>query len=193
MKKILFFALALVFSVLSSFSQNKLELTPKGLTSVDDPKANYLIFEKKGSQKELFNNIMAFVGSMFVSPKDVLSSSEYEVITINGITSKGIEIKKLWGGLPMSVDYTIVFFFKDDKIRVNIPSINKMQVLPTNGNYPVTINQYDNYTSNGAERLYIFNKKGELKNSMAKGDLENFFNTFIDKAINYTSPVKEDW
>jgi len=190
MKKILFVLILLLPTL--AFSQEKLELTPSGLKVQGNPEAKYIIIEKSGSQQDLFNTIKSFISNYFVSPKDVISEVDNDMITLNGISAKDISVKKGLGYLDITMNYTIVFHFKDGRIRIDLPYINKMTSRSSSTLWQMTINQDDAYDYS-YDHLYIFDKKGKLKNNTAKDGIENFFNSFIDKAVNFKSPQKEDW
>lgn len=191
MKKLLLLCL-LIGITISGKSQNKIELTTNGFKSIDNKESNYLVFESKGTQLELYGKIKSFINSRFVSPKDVISENSPNSITLNGV-KQGISIKKALGYIDFSINYTIVFYFKDDKIRIDLPRINKMTGLSSSTMWQLTINQYDGTISSNYDRMYIFNSKGDLKNQSAKLALENYFNSFINDAINYKVPNNENW
>lgn len=190
MKRItLVISLFLTTSVL--FSQ-KLELSTVGLTVEGNPSSKYIIVEREGTQKDLYNTIKSFIASKYVSPKDVMSESEYETITLNAVSSNKIIVKKFLGYLGITMNYTIVFHFKDGRIRIDMPNINKMTSQSGSTYYQLTINQNDNHDYS-SDHFYIFDKKGKLKNTTAKEGIENFFNAFISDIINYKSPQEENW
>ncbi len=55
-----------------------------------------------------------------------MSEVDNSMITINGISTDDIMAKKALGYIQIKMNYTIVFHFKDGRIRVDVPSINKM-------------------------------------------------------------------
>ena len=87
--------------------------------------------------------------------------------------------------------------FKDGKIRINIPTINKMTSESTtlggdlSGQYELTLTK-DDPVSTGREQIVVFKKDGKTTKG-AKESIEKLFNTLIDKAINFTSTAKEEW
>lgn len=167
-------------------AQSKLELTARGLVFADNPSQAFTVVEKTGTQEELYKFARNRLTSIFVSPKDVLSESEFDVITINGIT-KEIGAKKFLGYVDLSTNYTIVLRIKDGRIRIDVPTINRMT---SSNRLQLTVSQNDNYDSY-YERFYVFDKKGKLKNESGKHSIEQFFNVFL-KTLLQTDDV-EDW
>lgn len=174
------------------------ELTEKGLVSLKDKDAKFIVIEKEGkSQKELYDQIKNFIMYSFVSPKDVISENGTDMITLNGVSNGDVECKKGFVMLPFKTNYTIVFMFKDGKIRINIPTINKMTSESTtlggdlSGLYELTLTK-DDPVSTGREQIVVFKKDGKTTKG-AKESIEKLFNTLIDKAINFTSTAKEEW
>jgi len=188
MKTTLLFILLL--SVQFVNAQNSLELTPLGLTPVGNKEAKYIVFEKPGSQQELYNCIKSFIVSRFQSPKDVMTENSPESIALNAVAD-GIIVKKGFGYLDVNTNYTIVFHFKDGKIRVDLPSINRMTALSSSTVWQITINQQD--PTDLVDHFYVFDKKGELKNESAKSSIEKYFNNFLKDAIEFKAPANENW
>lgn len=175
MKRISLLLGVFVFLLSNLNAQSKLELTDSGLVFDENPSQQFTIIEKDGTQEELYKYVKGRLTSLFASPKDVISEMEFEMLTINGITTE-IGAKKALGYVTLSTNYTIVLRFKDGRIRVDVPSINKMT---SSNRLQLTVSQkedYDYYYS----RFYIFDKKGKLKNESGKRSVEQFFNTFLE-------------
>lgn len=190
MKKLisLFLLLAPFFP---SLGQKYFTLTETGLKPSGDPEARFIVIEKAGSQQELFTTFKSFVAGYFVSPKDVMSEVDNSMITINGISTDDIMAKKALGYIQIKMNYTIVFHFKDGRVRVDVPSINKMTGESSSTIWQLTLTKDDDYDLN-YDRFVIFDK-GKVKAEPAKENIETFFNTFIEKAISYTPASSEKW
>ncbi|MBN2571768.1 MAG: DUF4468 domain-containing protein [Ignavibacteriales bacterium] len=190
MKKIALL-IVLLFALTKTFAQNYFVLTEFGLRPAEDSNKEFIVFDKSGSQKELFNMIKSFVYSIFVSPKDVVSEIDSSMITINGISTNDVVAKKALGYLDITMNYTITFHFKNGKIRVDNPSINKMTSESSSTLWQLTLTKNDSYDS-FRDRFVIFDKD-KIKAEPAKENIESFFNNFIEKAIKYNTVKNEDW
>jgi len=196
MKKLLVLNTLMLCSV-CSFSQNYFTLGESGLFPSANKDAKYIVIDKEGTQTELFNTIKSFVNNFFVSPKDVISEVNNDMITINGVSTKDIVAKKGFGYVDIKMNYTIVFHFKDGKIRIDVPSINSMtgESRTLGGQlgslYVLTYTKSD-HIDGSRDRIIIFDK-GKVKNQYAKDNIEQFFNNFIDKALKYKNPTTEKW
>lgn len=194
MKKVLF----LLFCVLNlPISAQYFVLSEKGLISKENSDAKFIIIEKPGlTQAELFNQIKNWATQFYVSPKDVISESGNEMITLNGVSDKDVWCKKGFGSVSFTTNYTIVFQFKDGKIRVNIPTINSMKGESRtlggdlSGFYQLTYTKED-IVDGRREQIIIFNKK-KIKNE-AKESIENLFNAIVKDAVEYKLSQKEEW
>lgn len=118
---ILFLAL---LSPIFVFGQNSFIVQKSGDFLTEDGK-DYFVVEFEGkSQEELYKQVLVNVHKMYVSPKDVLSSVEYESISINAITDPVYYDRVLVSAFSRKLDYTITVQFKDGRLRVNAPVIN---------------------------------------------------------------------
>ena len=195
MKKILLF-LMILFAV--SVNAQYFVLTETGLVPASDNDAKFIVIAKEGkTQEELFNQVKNFISSSYISPKDVMSVNGEEMITLNGLSNGDVQCKKGLGILPFKTNYTVVFMFKDGKIRINNPTINSMLATSTTlggqlgGFYELTLTKNDRVAS-GREQIVVFKGKGKTTKE-TKESIEELFNTLIDKAVNFSSPSEEKW
>lgn len=193
MKKILALLFLVALTAGKIFAQG-FTLTPDGFVNTNDEGKGFVVFETTGTQQELYNKAKTYLMKLYRSPKDVLSESAPETITINGISTDAVQ-KKAMGMVAVSYDmnYTIVLQFKDGKVRVDAPSFS----LYSDGSGK-PIKMYLKGKSNGgvgSEVINtIYNTKGQLKAKYAKDQLESFFNDYIQSLINgMNESVKEDW
>lgn len=192
MKKITLLVCLITLSVVKVFSQD-FTLTADGFVSKNDESKNFIVVEMDGSQQELYKKAKNYLMKIYRSPKDVLSESEPETITINGI-SKDVVQKKALGMVVISYDmnYTVVLMFKDGKIRIDAPtfSLASYQTKTTrlllkgksNGGF-------------GAEVINtIYNNNGKLKEKYAKEQLELYFNSYIHALVKGMKETENnDW
>jgi hypothetical protein len=173
-------------------------LTPEGLISTENKEATFIVVERPGkSQQDLFDMVKRFTTQFFVSPKDVLSESGNEMISINGISKKDVIVKKGLAYIPITMNYTIVFHFKDGKVRVDIPSINSMtgESYTVGGNlsglYQLNISKGSVSLEPKREEIVIFGKN--KTKTEAKVAIEEFFNTFVTNALTENNAKEEEW
>ena len=180
MKKVILLCGVLFVSI--NNLQAQFVLTPNGLKCENDN--NYIIIEIENKTKEeLFDNAHLFATSSFVSPHDVISVSGKEQITLNGVVS-GIEWKSILKQ-QCSVNFTITMLFKDNRIRIDVPSINKIY---TSG-AELFLVQPNVMVSDG-----IFKKNGKIYSPQTKNGIERFFNKFVIDLEQYIVQNKHsDW
>ncbi len=195
MKKILFLMMVL-FNI--NANAQYFTLSKNGLHPSNDPTKKFIVIEKEGkNQSELFKQIKDFITENYVSPKDVMSENGNEMITLNAVSDGDVQCKVGFAMLPLKTNYSITFMFKDGKIRVNTPSINSMlgESYTIGGQlselYELVYTD-DDQTSPNRKTITIFKKNGKTTKG-AKESIELFFNTLIDKAVNYKSNNNEDW
>ncbi|KAA5262286.1 DUF4468 domain-containing protein [Bacteroides faecis] len=130
-------------------AQNKeLELKPIKITSGQSDKQNqikspvYFILCGNGScmakdllhdfiieeyhnqtAKEIYNNILMVVTSMYKSPKDVINKVENKMITVDGFIEYAGIRKAQYKDRKVSISYRLQFDFKDGKMSIKAPVI----------------------------------------------------------------------
>ncbi len=185
--KIAFTALFLSLVSLTSYSQS-FNLTPSGFVSSADSTKNFIVVDAAGlSQAQLYKHSMLYLSSLYVSPKDVLSTIDNESITVNAIAKKAIKMKVLYLNPSWDVDYTITFQFKDGRMRILQPSVNGMNTFTGDLYRTASIRG-----GSGRNHKEIYNGKGELKQKDGKENLELFINSYLHTAATGIIAVKED-
>src|SRR5690606_30506187 len=80
----------------TAFGQKYFELTPDGFVNSTDHSSLYVVVDMAGKDQEsLYKDALLAISSFFRSPKDVISTVENEMITVNGYQSKAIRRNKL--------------------------------------------------------------------------------------------------
>lgn len=172
---------------LSLGAQEYFELTPTGFVSATDQKKSFVVLEvPELKQEDIYNRTLHYLHKIYKSPKDVISSVESTVITINGIQPKGIRRNKMH---VFDMNYTISIDFKDGKIKMDSPSF-KLTAYVTQPQELLLVsgNSLDGST------LGIYSPQLKLKSKLAKSDLETFFNTFLSSLRDSLVQAKtDDW
>jgi len=183
--------LPIIILFFSSFifgQEINLVLTPDGLIPNEKTENDFLVIDFPNKSKEdLFKESLIYFNSIYKSPKNVISKVENEIITINGFAGNSIRRN---GMHVFDMDYNIVIKFKDNKLRIDLPTFklttftDKRQVLHI---------KWIKFSLDGSN-LGIFGKKNKLKSKKAKADIENYYNSYLNKYIkSLKGNAKDDW
>ena len=141
------------------------KLTPDGFQNRENPSLDYIVVDCPGKDKvELYKRALTFLNKQFVSAQNVLSPIENETVSIN---AKKENIANYWKRNYI-MNYTISVQFKDEKIRIDMPTINDIS-----DQYNFRIGIKGNRISQ--THIFIWNLKGDLKLEQTVKDVENFF------------------
>lgn len=101
-----------------NFGFNKEDATFKTYSDKD-----YIVYDVEGyTQKELYNAMLLGLSKLFNNPDKVLTKVENELITVNTVS----EYYLLDDSNRYALSYTVRFYFKDGKIRVDKPIVNSI-------------------------------------------------------------------
>lgn len=183
MKNILIFIFFLIPAI--SFAQSKSEflLTPNGFANKENTTIDYIVIDYPGESKaNLYNNTLKYLNSQFASPKDALSLVDNESITINA-TDNRVPVKGYNGFF--NLDYSLTIEFKDDRLRIISPSINRIYGYPVRDIVTIGLTG-DKYNKT------IYNSKGELKLEETKRVIELIFKSWIIRTKLAIEKAKSD-
>lgn len=176
----------LLFSLYSTSVFSQFELTKDGL-KVKDSDKDYLICEFTGkTQSEVYISVLKTLTLKYKSAKHVLSKVENETISIKGYESAYIGAEKMLGVYLFlyDLDYKINISFRDDKIKIDIPTIEFISEIGNNRKLTLS--------DSGMFKAPIF-KKDKVKEEGAKQRIEDFFNTLVAEIKQGVESEKEDW
>lgn len=157
-----------------SFAQFK--ATPDGVAT-EDGKDFYVATIPNISSTQLYDATNAWVMKNFKNPNAVASKEPGKMISIHGVfTNAFIAAKRMLVTDYADVDLNITIYFKDEKIRFDIPQINNMRVHPRE-NCSVTFSGGINVL--GAGNINMFKKNGKEN----KPELIAAFNSFINGLV----------
>lgn len=193
MKRILF-----LLVLLSSITCKAQFIIKDGPLTTEDGKG-YVVYEFEGmTQKELFTKAKSALTSSYISPKDVMSTSEYETISITAYTDNICWPIKILGQPSKScvdVTYKITFQFKDEKIRIDAPYIiNCTQGHGENKKEYIFGSGWG--VADMSPTLYLYNTKGKLRYPKLKEATEKGMNDIVNKIITQIknkSSENDDW
>jgi hypothetical protein len=187
MKNTLFLFILIAFSVIShAQTRTVFELTPKGFINKSDTALNYIIQDYAGTSKdELYRRTVKYLSKQFASPKDVLSLVENESITINAIEDR-VPVKSYSG--RFTLNYTLTIEFKDNKLRILAPSINRIYGYPVRDVIEIGILPAAQYSRS------IFTDKGVLKLDTTKKFIDLTFQAWVVKiAMGIEEGKTDNW
>lgn len=189
MKKSLLTLIAIAVTTVS-FAQTtntqNFKLTPHGFVNALDTAKDFIVIDAPGkTQQDLYKASLIYFSSTYVSPKDVISKVENEVLTINGYQKNAIQINKLADAFD--INYTVVVKFRDGKIKIEAPSF-RLAAGPRTL-YLV----YTGFSMDGHD-VGIYGKNGKVKHDRPIADLEKFFADYIAKySASAASTKKDNW
>lgn len=181
MKRIIVF-FALLLSATLSYAQYS--VTPDGLVSDSGKPYDVYSFEGK-SQESLYSIAYKYIARAFVSPKDVISAKENEVISLNAVLKVNRDnpiTKTAWINTTLSIE------FKEGKIRINLPSINRIYAGSGLSEMDYYFTQQSLFQENG-----IFSQKDKLKDADLKASIENVLNGFVKSLLAEISNGDSEW
>lgn len=170
---LLIFTLAFYSFALHAQTRPVFELTPKGFINKSDTTLNYIIQDYPGiSKQDLYKRTLKFLSKQFASPKDVLSLVDGESITINAIEDR-VPVKSYSG--RFTLNYTLTIEFKDNKLRILAPSINRIYGYPVRDVIEIGLLPAAQYNRS------IFTDKGVLKLDSTKQFIDLSFQAWVVK------------
>lgn len=188
MKKI-FSLLALALVAIAASAQANFHLTPEGFK--DDNDKSYVVFEREGTQAELYKRMHAALTSCFKNPKEVLSTSEPESIVISSVYDFGSKI--LGQYVPIDSRYSMHVYFKDGKVRFDAPSDTSIKSFSGKCEFIISAGK----DAKMAGIVHFYDKNGNPKyEKMAEEytkHVNGLINLFMQEFDKGTSASEEEW
>lgn len=190
MRKILFLLVMLIASI-ASYAQFK--VSPNGIVS-EDGKGFHVVEFEGVSASELYNRVEKYIISTYRNPDAVASKQPNEMINIHSYSKNAFPIRTILGMKHYAdVDMNIIFRFKDGKIRIDSPSINKMPCHTLKDSDGVVFSGTKFF---GDNTVYLYDKKGKEKNKKVIESLNLWLTlqiTYIIESIKESKSVEDDW
>lgn len=188
MKKIFLFLIILNCGI----AQAQFEIVPGGFINKENPSQNYVVFnfdDQKAS--DLYAKVISSITSKYISPDDVTSNIPNEMINLRGVYKDICQVKVLGKKFTYTLECNLIFRFKDNRIRVDTPSENK---LYTYSGYMDKCYLFLDKGKNSTD-LYLFKTNGDIRYKEAKDEIEIFINGLINSLIYDTdnSNNNDDW
>lgn len=159
------------------FSQH-IQLTPDGFKYLEHTDKDYCVLNFEGkSAKELYENAIKYIHTVYKSPNDVLKGNiQNEFIsfsTYNGSISK--ITNNLGGFRDLESKFTIALSFKDNKVKFEIVSY-EMYFYHQSRKHDVLINSGGKFVW----AIYLKNGKYQVPSmETTKKGIEDYFNATI--------------
>lgn len=167
--------------VLFAFSGNaQFKATKDGIALKNGE--TYCTFEIKGkTAKEIYEAVNSYIISHFKNPDAVANKQENTMINLHGVFPDAFVCKRVFGiDIYAEVDMNIVMYFKDGKIRFDIPIINSMYY---NDEDQVVFSGGVNIAGDGD--INMFKKNGKPNKEDVIKSFEEFINNTIKDIIDY--------
>lgn len=127
MKKILFFVVMLM-STSTCFAQFKASVNGVVVENGED----YYVVDIEGKNaQQLYDNVNAWIMSNFKNPDAVSSKENGKMLKLHGVFPDAVFIGNRLGFKDVAdVDLELMMYFKDGKIRFDVPVVNRMKIHP---------------------------------------------------------------
>ena len=193
MKKLLIIALTSLISV--SASAQLFELTHKGFVDAQNKEKDFVVVPFEGkTQQEIFNLALEAIGKSFVSPNDRYSKVEYSQINLNGIYPNATTINRMGLKLNFDMHYNVIFEFKDGKMRINGPIINKIvRDAPFGAEQQFFLTTKERGSAMGGDKA-LFTTEGKVYEKKHKANIEKAGNVIVDNILQKMKKAStSDW
>lgn len=172
MKRIIFCIIFFLLITNPIFSQFK--LTINGFVNYEDNNKNYVVANIEEHSKEvLYSNVLRYLTQVYSSPKEVLSTMENEVITVNAIQPKQIPCKTL----KYDIHYSFSISFRDGRMRFDSPAFT-CKTFYSNKPYLLVMTGGNSGFGNEV-KIGLFKKDGKRAQEKTIESIELFFNSFF--------------
>jgi len=180
------YALTIFFiAIINIALSQKLEVTPKGLKDAENIDKSYIVLNiEETPADKLYNNAFKYISKNYRNPEKVIKAKiENEYLKFGTHESEFLIINNSGAKIPIKANYTIELSFKDNKVKFEI---NELSMPAKRGGYNVLF-------SGGAFSGYpIYNKKGDLKRTDTKKEIEVYFNSQILSLKEYLKGETDD-
>lgn len=118
--------LLFILFFIPTLCQAQFKATPNGFIAEDGNK--FVVFNIEGrNATEIYKSVEAWCLSTFKNPDIAISRQQDKLLNIHGFFYRAFTSKGLLGGrYALNVDVNLIIHFKDEKIKIDIPIINKM-------------------------------------------------------------------
>lgn len=193
MKKLLLTALFTLITI--SMSAQLFELTHVGFVDAKNKNNSYVVVPFEGkTQQEIFNLVLEAIGKSFVSPNDRYSKVEYSQINLNGIYPNATLINRMGMKLTFDMYFNVIFEFKDGKMRINGPIINKIvRDAPFGAKQHIFLTTKERGSAIGGDKA-LFTPEGKIYEKKHKANIEKAGNDIVNGILEkMNTTANSDW
>lgn len=158
-------------------------------TYLSEEGKDFIVVDYPGkSAQDLYQQVLGNVTLTYNSPKDVVSTQQDKIISVNGLAKDFGYIGTVNGRYYYNMMYVISFQFKDEKVRINAPSISTFYFERVGAieDLPRWLRKQD-----------VFDKKG-TRATKGKGlrvleSFEDAVNNIISALLSTPQRTQDDW
>lgn len=165
--------LLLLLSSSSLYSQSFV-LTPDGFKNKDYLTQDYIVVQLEDKNKqEIFNQVHLYISSYFASPKEVMSISGNDLISINAISPEFPFCDPMGRKHTGRMTYKMTFQFRDGRMKVNFSPVSMIAYF---NKYPTDLGLVQH-----GMRMGFFKRNGDLTRGgkLAIKEVEDIPNSII--------------
>lgn len=175
-------AISLILSLILNVAFCQVSLTPDGVKSSSNLASDFVVLNFDQKQSDLYNSALTAMTKLYRSPKYVIDKVENTSIKVSA-NSDVIAVHKLTmlEKQKYSIDYVVHLDFKDNRMRVSIPTVLYKQESLSGFDFFLVAQKKAIGRRNG-----IWDNEGNLKNDWLKVATESYLNNWIawlDKSI----------
>lgn len=180
--------LLLLFILSAHCGYSQFLLTPEGFINESDESKNYVVLNFDGKNKEdLFKQAKNTITSYYNSPKDVLSESFPDMLSVSGYAPIKFNFGGMYGRAEADLYYKITMSFKDEKVKIDFDILNLTHTQQDGQTRKIPIKTGVNGSTYG-----VYKKNGDLRDADAKKAIEQIPNRFIEIYSSYGDQEKQD-
>lgn len=126
----------LTLIVAETLSAQKFDVRSTSIVNANDPALNYVVINVPNKKvKEIKDVLISTLSKMYTHPDKVINIVGDNIVVVNGSAIDLLKVNGMYDGLSGKTPYTITYSFdysyrieiKDNKIRVNVPSISNVR------------------------------------------------------------------
>ncbi len=164
-------------------------LTPDGFKNEDRTLEYVVVPFENATKQDIFNKVHTYIMMNYVSPKEVMSISGNDVISIHAISTEFPFCDPMGRKHTGVMTYKMTFQFRDGRMKVTFVPVNMTAYFNTHPTDLLLVQQ--------GMKLGIFKRNGDLTRGgrLAIEEIEKIPNSIIDGviAVGEKPSTEDDW
>ena len=171
--------------IMTSYSFAQFKASANGVVT-ENGEDFYVVNVEGKTAQQLYDAINGWIMENFKNPDAVSSKEDGKMLKLHGIFPDAVYIGKRLGIKDVAdVDLELMMYFKDAKIRFNLPVINKMKIHPKDSEL-----FFSGAFLNGTN---MFKKDGSENKPEIIKSFNTFINGLIGTLVNKAKEGNEEW